>query len=202
MIIYRIISSNDSALRQLWEEWWILSCISEGKMYFWKEEKKARTIKVCTDDFEEFWNLYPKERRKMKKQAKEVWARLNEKTKTIAIEWLKKYKAYWKRTNQDMNFVPTAYYWLKWERYNDEWLDSPTTNPVVDKLQQEMEDERKHQAEKERIDKLVWQLRQDPVKWKQAYDKAKSEIPEAQLNLWPQIAERLIETRIRMQLTK
>lgn len=41
-IIYRIISSNDSALRQIWEEGWILSCISEGKMYFWKEEKKKR----------------------------------------------------------------------------------------------------------------------------------------------------------------
>lgn len=50
MIIYRIISSNDSALRQLWEEWWILSCISEGKMYFWKEEKKSVKSRALTTE--------------------------------------------------------------------------------------------------------------------------------------------------------
>lgn len=60
-ITYRIISSNDSALRQIWEEWWILSCISEWKMYFWKEEKRVVSKKEITtwDDFSDFYSKYP-----------------------------------------------------------------------------------------------------------------------------------------------
>ena len=56
MIIYRIITSNDSALRKLWEEGWILSCISEGKMYFFKEEKKKRekSLAIISSELLEF----------------------------------------------------------------------------------------------------------------------------------------------------
>ena len=42
MIIYRIITSNDHSLHKMWEDGWLLSCISEWKMYFWKEQKKQR----------------------------------------------------------------------------------------------------------------------------------------------------------------
>lgn len=186
MILYRITTHNDSFLTKLWEEGWILSCISEWKMYFWKEEKKTRAVKVCTDDFEEFWNLYPKERRKMKKQAKEVWARLDEKTKTLAIDWLKRYKLYWKRTNQDMNFVPTAYYWLKGERYNDEWLDSPSTNPVVDKLRQEIDQDKEIEKERKWNEQQLAKLKAE-WKWESEYAKARDSLPE-----WQRKYERII----------
>ena len=167
-------------------EWWRLISIYDDKMFWEREEKKTRAVKVCTDDFEEFWNLYPKERRKMKKQAKEVWARLDEKIKTLAIDWLKRYKLYWKRTNQDMNFVPTAYYWLKGERYNDEWLDSPSTNPVVDKLRQEIDQDKEIEKERKWNEQQLAKLKAE-WKWESEYAKARDSLPE-----WQRKYERII----------
>lgn len=170
----------------MYQEWWRLISIYDDKMFWEKEVKQSRTPKIAWDDFEEFWNLYPKERRKMKKQAKEVWARLDEKTKTLAIDWLKRYKLYWKRTNQDMNFVPTAYYWLKGERYNDEWLDSPSTNPVVDKLRQEIDQDKEIEKERKWNEQQLAKLK-DEWKWESEYVKARDSLPE-----WQRKYERII----------
>lgn len=203
MILYRIISSNDSALRQLWEEWWILSCISEWKMYFWKEEKrvvrKSRTTESW-DDFSDFYKLYPN--KKGKENARVMWSRLTEKERELAHAWLIRYIAYWKQKEIEKQFLPHPATWLHQKRWEDDLSDNVILSKPVQNIKDELDEDKKHQQEKERIDKMIWTLKQDPVKWKEAYDKAKSEIPEAQLNLWPQIAERLIQTRIRMQLTK
>lgn len=86
MLIPKITTYSTQIIPTMYQDGWRLITIYDDKMFWEKEEKKTRAVKVCTDDFEEFWNLYPKERRKMKKQSKEVWARLDEKTKTLAID--------------------------------------------------------------------------------------------------------------------
>lgn len=205
MILYRIIASQDSALRQLWEEWWILSCISEWKMYFWKEEKrtvrKSRTVELW-DDFDSFWKLYPKKQKK--KETWVVWFRMKENERLLAIEWLKRYLSYWKKTNYDLKYVPMPCYWLKDERYNDKLDDFITVTRTTqeEQINREMEEDRKNREEKERIDREIWKLKQDEVKWREIYNKARSELTENQRNLPPQIVESLILTRVKMSLTK
>ncbi len=186
MLIPKITTYNTQIIPAMYQEWWQIVSIYDEKIFWHKEVKQSRTPKIAWDDFEEFWNLYPKERRKMKKQAKEVWARLDEKTKTLAIDWLKRYKLYWKRTNQDMNFVPTAYYWLKGERYNDEWLDSPSTNPVVDKLRQEIDQDKEIEKERKWNEQQLAKLKAE-WKWESEYAKARDSLPE-----WQRKYERII----------
>jgi Txe/YoeB family toxin of Txe-Axe toxin-antitoxin module len=53
----------------------------------------------------------------------------------------------------------------------------------VQNIKDELDEDKKHQQEKERIDKMLWTLKQDPVKWKQTYESARSEIPQNQLDL-------------------
>lgn len=40
MILYRVIWYNLPALHKMGEDWWILSCVNDEKMIFYKEEKK------------------------------------------------------------------------------------------------------------------------------------------------------------------
>lgn len=203
MIIYRIISFNDSALRQLGEEGWILSCISEWKMYFWKEEKKKRVFEkssITWDDFSDFYKLYPN--KKGKENARVMWTRLSEKERELAHAWLIRYIAYWKQKAIEKQFLPHPATWIHQKRWEDELSDNVVLSKPIQNIKDELEEDKKHKADKERIDRIIYNLRQDPIRWKQEYDKAKSEIPQAQIDLWPQIAERLIMTRIRMNITK
>ena len=198
-IIYRIISSQDSALRQLGEKWWILSCISEWKMYFWKEEKKSRTQKITTwDDFLDFYKLYPN--KKGKENARVMWSRLTEKERELAHAWLIRYIAYWKQKAIEKQFLPHPATWLHQKRWEDDLSDNVILSKPVENIQKELDEEKKHREEKERIDRMIYNLRQDPIKWKEVYDKAKSQIPPAQLNFAPNIVESLILTRIKINL--
>ena len=203
MIVYRIISSNDSALRQLWEEWWILSCISEGKMYFWKEEKrtvrKSRAVESW-DDFSDFYKLYPN--KKGKENARIMWSRLTEKERELAHAGLIRYIAYWKQKEIEKQFLPHPATWLHQKRWEDDLSDNVTLSKPVQNIKDELEEDRKHKEEKARIDRMIWELRQDPVKWKEVYDKAYSQLSEWQKALAPNIVESLTLTRIRMNITK
>ena len=92
-------------------------------------------------------------------------------------------------------------YWLKDERYNDK-LDEyiPVTRTTQEEqINKELEEDRKHREEKERIDRAIWNLRQDPVRWGAMYELAKSELSENQRNMSPNIVESLILTRIKMK---
>lgn len=202
MIVYRIIASNDSALRQLWEEWWVLSCISEWKMYFWKEEKRTRkqSLQVAWDDFSDFYKLYPN--KKGKENARVMWSRLTEKERELAHSWLIRYIAYWKQKEIEKQFLPHPATWLHQKRWEDDLSDNVILSKPVQNIKEELEEDKKHKEEKERIDRLIWNLRQDPVKWKQAYEKARSQILPSQLELWANIVEKLIETRIRININK
>lgn len=42
MIEYRVIWYNLPALHKMWEDWWILSCVHDDKMIFYREEKRKR----------------------------------------------------------------------------------------------------------------------------------------------------------------
>jgi hypothetical protein len=54
-------------------------------MYFYKQSKKERLPKLLLiDDFDEFYRMYPQ--KKAKKDAQVMWSRLDEKSKTLAVE--------------------------------------------------------------------------------------------------------------------
>lgn len=199
-IIYRITTHNDSFLTKLWEEGWILSCISEGKMYFWKEEKNTRKSRVPTtwDDFSDFYKLYPN--KKGKENARVMWTRLSEKERELAHAWLIRYIAYWKQKEIEKQFLPHPATWLHQKRWEDDLSDNVILSKPIENLQKELDEEKKHKAEKERIDKMIWTLRQDPVKWKQAYDKSYSQLTDAQKLFQPSIVESLTITRMRINL--
>lgn len=202
MILYRITTHNDSFLTKLWEEGWVLSCISEWKMYFWKEEKqirKSRTL-VSWDDFSDFYRQYPN--KKGKENARVMWTRLTEKERELAHAWLIRYIAYWKHKEIEKQFLPHPATWLHQKRWEDDLSDNVILTKPVENMKKELEEDKRNELEKKRIDKMIWDLRQNPVRWKEEYEKAKSQIPQSQLDLWLQIAERLIETRIRMNITK
>jgi hypothetical protein len=57
-------------------------------MFFYREVKRVVSKKEITekDDFTTFWNLYPKQRRKKKKEAQDFWNKLDEKRRTLALE--------------------------------------------------------------------------------------------------------------------
>lgn len=167
MIIYRIIASNDSALRKLWEEWWILSCISEGKMYFWKEEKRtvAKKETVETPDFQNWYDLYPKH--KSRQQALKEWWILKPEEIELAKKLLPLHIQYWKskygkamkkgkEAIKDLTYVPYPSTWLSAKWWNDEIeIEGKTKDDMIrekemiEKRRQE-EIERRKEEEKER----------------------------------------------------
>lgn len=96
MILYRITTSNDSFLSKLWEEGWILSCISEGKMYFWKEEKKPVKSRALTNESNK-WIAYLK----MQRENIDKWIDLHiPDFVTNEKEW-NKFINYWTQKNSE-----------------------------------------------------------------------------------------------------
>ena len=202
MLIPKITTYSTQIIPAMYQEGWRLITIYDDKMFWEKEEKKNKCRQIVTswDDFSDFYKLYPN--KKGKENARVMWSRLTEKERELAHAGLIRYIAYWKQKAIEKQFLPHPATWLHQKRWEDDLSDNVILSKPVQNIKDELDEDKKHQAEKERIDKMLWTLRQDPVKWKEAYDKAKSEIPQNQLDLWPQIAERLIITRIRMKLTK
>ena len=200
-LIPKITTYSTQIIPTMYQDGWRLITIYDDKMFWEKEEKqtvrKSRTVETW-DDFSDFYKLYPN--KKGKENARIMWSRLTEKERELAHAWLIRYIAYWKQKEIEKQFLPHPATWLHQKRWEDDISDNVILSKPVQNIKDELDEDKKQQQEKERIDKLVWQLRQDPVKWKEAYDKAKSEIPQNQLDLWPQIAERLIITRIRMRI--
>lgn len=184
-------------LQALWKENWIYCWEKWDKLIFYREvpkERRSRQVLGTSDDFTQFWNLYPKERRKKKKEAQDFWNRLDEKRRTLALEWLKKYLVYWKRTHQDLNFISYPLYWLKGERYMDEWLDDAPKNPVTEKLRTDLEEEKKLEEDRKWMDSQLAKLKAS-WKWDEWYNQAREETPENQRQY-----EMLIMTRIKKRL--
>ena len=184
-IIYRIISSQDSALRQLGEEWWILSCISEWKMYFWKEEKKSRTQKITTwDDFQDFYNLYP--HKKGKENARVMWSRLTEKERELAHAWLIRYIAYWKQKAIEKQFLPHPATWLHQKRWEDDLSDNVILSKPIENLQKEIDQDKEIEKERKWNEQQLAKLKAE-WKWESEYIKARDSLPE-----WQRKYERII----------
>ena len=202
MIVPKLTKLDNSIIPYMYEIGWRLITIYNEIMYWEKEEKKVRSWQAVTtwDDFENFWKLYPRERRKKKKEASDFWYKLEEKKRTLAIEGLKKYLVYWKKTNQDLNFISMPYYWLKWERYLDEWLDDAPKNPIAETLRSEIEEEKKLEEDRKWMDLQLAKLKASG-KWDEWYTKAREETPENQRQFEYLIITR-IKQRIRMNITK
>ena len=202
MQIYRTTPFDENYLaymNKLWQDNWIYSWQLGDKLVFRKEEKKSRTQKITTwDDFQDFYRLYP--HKKGKENARVMWSRLTEKERELAHAWLIRYIAYWKQKAIEKQFLPHPATWLHQKRWEDDLSDNVILSKPVENIQKELDEEKKHREEKERIDRMIYNLRQDPIKWKEVYDKAKSQIPPAQLNFAPNIVESLILTRIKINL--
>lgn len=202
MLIPKLTKLDNSIIPYMYETGWRLIAIHNEIMYWESEVKNVRTKKEVSekDDFTAFWNLYPKERRKKKKEAQDFWNKLDEKRRTLALEWLKKYLVYWKKTNQDYNFISMPLYWLKWERYMDEWLDDAPKNPIAETLRSEIEEEKKLEEDRKWIDQQIYKLKAE-WKWDEWYKQALEETPEAQRKYEYLIVTK-IKQRIRMNITK
>lgn len=196
MILYRITTSNDSFLSKLWEEGWILSCISEGKMYFWKEEKRTRkqSLQVAWDDFQDFYHLYP--HKKGKENARVMWSRLTEKERELAHAWLIRYIAYWKQKAIEKQFLPHPATWLHQKRWEDDLSDNVILTKPIENLQKEIKEDKQNEAEKKWMSEQLAKLKAN-WKWDEWYDQAKNELPE-----WQRQYEALIITRMKMRINK
>ncbi len=80
MIQYKLIKYNNSALCKLWEEWWILSCIHEWVMYFYKQLPTKENIEKINKEIEE-------ERRN--EEEKNILHERIRKIKSDPVEWNK-----------------------------------------------------------------------------------------------------------------
>lgn len=88
MIVPKLTKLDNSIIPYMYETGWRLIAIHNEIMYWESEVKNVRTKKEVSekDDFTAFWNLYPKERRKKKKEAQDFWNKLDEKRRTLALE--------------------------------------------------------------------------------------------------------------------
>lgn len=81
------------------------------------------------NDFDTFWNLYP--RKVAKAHARKMWARLTEPQKFAAIQALPVHVRYWEAAGRDAERIPHPGSWIGGERWEDE-LDMPQPMKVAD----------------------------------------------------------------------
>lgn len=112
-----------------------------------------------------------------------MWTRLSEKERELAHSGLIRYIAYWKQKEIEKQFLPHPATWLHQKRWEDDLSDNVILTKPVENMKKELEEDKKNELEKKRIDKMIWDLRQNPVRWKEEYEKAKSQIPQSQLDL-------------------
>ncbi len=87
---------------------------------------------VITDDFEQFWSIYP--RRVHKAAARKMWTRLTAEEKFAAAQALPIHVRYWKAAGRSVECIPHAASWLNPEdgrRWEDE-LEMPETKVGAD----------------------------------------------------------------------
>jgi hypothetical protein len=75
-----------------------------------------------TDDFQTFWDLYP--RRVSRKEAEKVWVRMTPEQKFAAVHALPVHVHYWKAAGTSKEYLPYPATWLNGERWTDE-LEMP-----------------------------------------------------------------------------
>jgi len=194
MLEYKIIIYNTKALPELWKDNWILSTIFDWKMFFYREvpkERKARVI-LTWDDFEDFYRLFPN--KKAKKDAQVMWSRLDEKSKTLAIEWLKRYIVYWNKKWIEKQYLPHPATWINGKRWEDTLDDTLPRLDIEDKYKKEQEEEKKLEQDRKWMESQLAKLKAS-WKWDEWYNQAREETPENQRQY-----EMIIITRIKKRL--
>ena len=85
-----------------------------------KKEKKPSTKAGYTEDFEKFWNLYPKNKRKEKQQAFKAWKLITKEEKELAIGSLPNHveSIDWKKNNGQFIIYPERF--IKRKKWEDE----------------------------------------------------------------------------------
>ena len=199
MIIYRTTPNDDKAiiyLNKLWQDNWIYCGQLNDKLVFRKEEKKVVTKnKIETwDDFDNFYLLYP--RKIAKKQAQKEWIRLNEKEKTLAIDWLKKWNTYWKIHKTEKQYISHPSSWLSAQRWNDELdIPIPPEEKYQEELKKDLEEEKKNEQDKLLVNNKILELK-NSGEYERIEKEAISQLTEVQLN--SMFRNRLIDIRVRM----
>tara|TARA_Y100001973_G_C5191770_1_gene331455 strand:+ start:404 stop:886 length:483 start_codon:yes stop_codon:yes gene_type:complete len=81
------------------------------------------------DNFEKFWDQYP--RKEAKAKAEKIFKRLTKKEKDIIFQSLPKHLQNWK--TKDRSFIPMPTTWLNQKRFNDEVVIEVTEEDKVKK---------------------------------------------------------------------
>lgn len=97
-----------------------------------------------SDDFDLFWNQYP--RKTSKSKAVTRWRNMTREEKRRALEALPLHVAYWHDRSTDAEFIPHPSTWLNGKRWEDvlksDWEAKPKgkADPVMDHLRRRLED--------------------------------------------------------------
>lgn len=75
-----------------------------------------------SDDFEEFWTLYP--RKEGKKDARKAWTAMTLEERFAAAQSISMHVRFWNLSGRDRQFIPMCGTWLRGERWSDE-LEMP-----------------------------------------------------------------------------
>jgi hypothetical protein len=197
-IEYRTSDNNEHFLQYmnaLWKENWIYCGEKWDKLVFYREipkERKARVI-LTGDDFEDFYKLYP--RKIAKKDAQVMWKRLDEKTKLLAIEWLRRYIVYWEKKGIETQYLPYPASWINGKRWDDKLDDSKPKLAIEEKYKQEQEEDRKIEEDRKWMDSQLAKLKQS-WKWDEWHNQAREETPE-----WQRQYEMIILARLKKRLS-
>ncbi len=207
MILYRITSFNNSYLTKMWEDWWILSCIHNDNMYFYKKNERKITKKeyiISTQDFDEFWLSYPN--KKNRQWAVKEWCKLSDEDKTQAIQTAPIYKKWCEhkyiengKLVKDKILHPDTY--LRNKRWNDEIeIDGKSKSDILREKEtierrrkEEQEKDKNIQKEREEAEEVTLIIRRLKEYWK--YDDLFT-IAKWECNPWAMTA--MIDMRARM----
>ena len=85
------------------------------------------SIVVASDDFDAFWNAYP--RKTGKTQASKAWSKLKQVDRTKAVDILPTHVAYWHRAGTATQFIPHPATWLNGRRWEDELPSTSSQQP-------------------------------------------------------------------------
>lgn len=129
-IIYRIITSNDHSLHKMWEEWWKLSCISDWKMYFWKEEKKPVKSRALTTESNKSIQYL-----KMQRENIDIWKEIHypdfvndrKQWSDFIHYWTQKNSDEWKLHCEKEKTFEIRWRWATWYKEKKEFTSNKNT---------------------------------------------------------------------------
>lgn len=82
-----------------------------------KRDSNTESVYASDNDFEGFWNAYP--RKESKQEAEKKFNDLPKKDRDVAISKLGAFAEYWKLSKTEQRFIPHAATWIGQRRWED-----------------------------------------------------------------------------------